>query len=71
MEEAKSFDEILDATDKLPLEDQQALLDILGRRIVERRRNSLAQEVRSARSEFRGGRCRPATADEIMKEILS
>ena len=71
MEEARSFDEILEATDKLPLEDQEALLDILGRRIAERRRSSLAQEVRNARSELRRGRCEPATADEIMKEILS
>ncbi|MGQ9630026.1 MAG: hypothetical protein ACUVXI_06875 [bacterium] len=55
--------------DKLSLEEQETLIDILRRRIAERGRKMLAAEIQEARKEFAEGRCRPATADEI--EILS
>jgi hypothetical protein len=31
----------------------------------------LAAEIQEARQEFAEGQCRPATADDLMKEILS
>jgi hypothetical protein len=67
----KPFGEILEDADKLTLEEQEELIDVLSRRIAERRRNLLARDVRSARDELRKGRCRPVTTDEIMTEILS
>jgi hypothetical protein len=71
MEEARSFDEILDAADRLPLEDQEALVYILGKRIAEHRWDSLTRDIRVSRNEFRKGRCSPSTTNDIMKEILS
>jgi hypothetical protein len=71
MGNGKSFGEILEDAEKLTPEEQEELLDILSRRITERRRLSLAQDARSARSELGKGQCRPATPDELMAEILS
>jgi len=71
MEQTIPFGEVLDAIDRLSLEEQETLRDIVQRRIAERGRKMLAAEIQEARQEFAEGRCRPATADELMKEILS
>ena len=71
MQIAVSFGEVLEAADRLSLEEQESLLDILQRRIIERRRAELAQDIREAREEFQQGHCQPATPTEIMEEILS
>jgi len=71
MEKAASFAEVLEAADQLPLDDQEALADVLHRRIIEQRREELVAEVRQARKEFAQGRCRPASVDELMAEILA
>jgi hypothetical protein len=65
------FGDVLEAIDKLSLEEQETLLDIVQRRIAERGRKQLAAEVQEARKEFAAGGHRPTTADELMKEILS
>ena len=68
---ATSFGEILDAADKLSLEEQEALIDVLSRRAADRRRDQLARDIRNARKEFKEGRTRPSTPDDILSEILS
>lgn len=65
------FAELLDAVDKLPFADQAELVEIVRRRLVERRRGELAEEIREARRDFQAGRCHPATPDEILRDILS
>ena len=66
-----SFGAVLEAVDQLPTDDQEMLLEVLHRRMIERRREALAADIRKARKEFKNGRCRPATPDELMAEILS
>ena len=65
------FDEVLEAADQLSPEEQQALIAILHRRLAQAGRQRLAAEVQEARQEFAEGRCGPATADELMREILT
>ena len=71
MEQTIPFGDVLDAIDRLSLEEQETLMDIVQRRIAERGRKMLAAEIQEARQEFAEVQCRPATADELMKEILS
>jgi hypothetical protein len=65
------FDEVLDAVEKLPPDDQETLIEILQRRRLARRRDELAKEVEEAREEFRAGKCPPRTAEDLIQEILS
>jgi hypothetical protein len=65
------FDEVLEAIDKLPPEDQETLLAIVERRRIAYRRAALANDIGEARREFPGGGCQPQTAQDIMKEIRS
>jgi hypothetical protein len=71
MEKMMPFGEVLEAADKLPLEDQEELLEVLHRRIVERRREELAKDIDQAQREFQAGQCLPRTPAELMDEIVS
>lgn len=64
------FGYLLDAVEKLSLEDQEALVDILHKRTIERRRREIAEEAREALREHAAGQSRPVTPEELMKELL-
>jgi hypothetical protein len=67
----KTFAQVLDSADELGVEEQESLVEVLQRRLTERRRDALLEAVRSARLEFERGRCRPATPKQIVKRILA
>lgn len=71
MEGNARFGEILEEADRLPLEDQETLIEVLQKRTRDHRRTELARDIQEAQKEFEEGTCRPATADELMREILS
>lgn len=71
MTSEKSFGKVLEDADRLTPKEQEELMDVFSRRIAEGRRQSLAQDIRGARSELSNGRCKPVSPDELMMEILS
>ena len=71
MAKALLFGEVLEAIETLSLEDQETLKEILHRRLIERRREALVQDVQQAQQEFQAGQCRPVTPEDLMKEIAS
>ena len=70
MSQVLPFHEVLEAAEHLSEEEQEELLAILKRRRAQAGRQRLAGEVKEARQEFAEGRCKPATPDELMAEIL-
>ena len=66
-----TFNKVLESADKLSLDEQETLTEVLHRRIIEHRRAELAKEIKDAQQEFKDGKCKPATPSELMKEILS
>jgi hypothetical protein len=71
MDRPQPFADVLESVDRLTSEEQEALVAIVQRRLSERGRKRLADDVREARREFAEGLCRPAGVDELMDEILS
>ena len=71
MQQPLPFGEILDAAETLPPDDQEALVEIMHRRLVERGRKRIVAEVHEARGEFAEGQGRVCTVEELMNEILS
>ena len=71
MSKVNTFNDLLESVDKLSLDEQETLTEVLQRRLIERRRLELAREIKSAQREFKKGSRRTATPSEIMKEILS
>jgi len=71
MSKLKRFDEVLEAIDNLPPEDQENLIAIVERRRIAQRRAALANDVEKARQEYQKGKCPPQTPANLMKEIVS
>lgn len=71
MSEAVTFRDALDAVEALPADDQAELIGIVRRRLAERNRRRLTEEVREARAEFAAGGLRPQSVDDLFGEILS
>jgi hypothetical protein len=71
MQNTPAFVDLLDAADRLSLDEQETLVEILQRRMVEHRREELAKEIQEAEREYQAGRCRPVTPEELMGEVLS
>jgi hypothetical protein len=69
--ETSKFNDVLEAADRLSPDDQETLIDILHRRLLERRRNELNADISRGLQEFQNGACRAVTPAEIMKEIRS
>ena len=65
------FADVLEAVEELPTEEKEELIRILQNRLNEARRNQLKDEIENSRREFEQGLCKPATVDEIMREVLS
>ena len=67
MPETPDFGGLLEAIDALPVDEQEELADVLGKRLREKRRAEIVQEVQQARQEFADGSCTPASAADILK----
>lgn len=66
-----TFSEILESADKMSLNEQETLIDVLQRRFSKHRRVELIKEIQTAQQEYQEGQCKAVTPSELMKEILS
>ena len=65
------FDKLLEAVEDLSDEAQAELVDVIRRRLAERGRERVVEEVRQARKESAEGKCSGTTPDDVMREIES
>ena len=65
------FGDVLEAVDQLSIPDQETLLEVVRRRLVEARRAEILDEVKRGEKEFGEGQCQEATPADLMKEILA
>jgi hypothetical protein len=66
---SKTFQEALEIVESLPEEQRESLMDIVKRRLIEERRDRLAQSIKEAREEYKRGKIRKGTVDDIMNEL--
>lgn len=63
---AKTLDFFIDEFDKLNnVEEQETLLDILKRKLVENRRRQMKKEADQSINDYRAGKCKSWNAKEI------
>ena len=70
MTQEMPFAEVLEAADHLSADEQEELIAILHRRLALAARKRLVADIQDARRECAEGKCKPATPDEIMREIM-
>jgi hypothetical protein len=64
-----SFQDLIDAVESLPLDDQSMLVELINKRIMEKRRAELVGEVREAREALRIGEVKRGTVEDLMKDM--
>jgi len=63
------FQEALDCVDRLPLGDQEALVEIVRKRLVDKRRREIAAGARFTLQAFREGRAGYGTVEDLRREL--
>ena len=64
-----TFQDALEIVEALPESQQDDLVEIIRRRRIERRRESLAEGIQQARAEYARGEVSRGSADDLMKEL--
>ncbi|MCF2148583.1 hypothetical protein IQ276_019545 [Desmonostoc muscorum LEGE 12446] len=64
-----NLDKVLDAAMTLPLEQQEILVKILKKRIIESRRDEIVSDAAASIAEFQAGRLKVQTAAETIQEL--
>jgi dihydroneopterin aldolase len=67
----RSYGQVVDSIEALPDEQQESLLELLLKRLAERRREALIKSVQEARKEFKAGKIRPASPAKILRKVLA
>ncbi len=69
MAEFSKFDRVLESIETLSLEEQEAIVKVVRQRIIEKRRNEIAENVAQANVEYRTGKVFRGSVTEIMDEL--
>lgn len=67
-EKISSFAQALDLIETLSLSEQEILVEITKKRIALQRRSEIAASISEAHDEYKAGKARPMTIDELMAE---
>ena len=63
-----TFNDALEIVESLPEEQRESLIEIVKNRLIEERRDRLAQNIKEAREECARGTIRKGTVDDLMRE---
>ena len=64
-----TFQKALDIIESLPEYQQEDLINIIRRRLIEQRRNLLADRIKEAKEEYARGEVKKGSVDDLMKEL--
>ncbi|MCT7960731.1 hypothetical protein NG799_00565 [Laspinema sp. D1] len=64
-----AFDEVLDGVETLSASDQEVLIDLVKKRLAQKRREEIAANIVEATEEYKAGKARRLTVDEFMAEL--
>jgi hypothetical protein len=65
-----TFQKALEVIESLPGEQRESLIDIIRRRLIEERRDQLALNIKKAKVEYKQGKVKRGTVDDMMDELL-
>lgn len=65
-----TFDEALSSIEKLPLEQQETLIETIHKRLIEARRKEIAKNARETLGAYRAGKVKRGTARDLRKSMV-
>jgi hypothetical protein len=63
------FNEVLELVETLSTSDQEVLIDLVKKRLAQKRRGEIASNIVAATEEYKSGKARRLTVDEFMAEL--
>ncbi|XWK89938.1 MAG: hypothetical protein U7127_07665 [Phormidium sp.] len=66
---AYNFDAVLELVEEMSDEEQKILIDLIGQRLKEKRRDEIALNIVSAEKEYLNGQVFRGTVNDIMAEL--
>lgn len=64
-----SFQDLIEAVESMPLEDQSMLVELINKHIIEKRRAKLVADVQDARRAFERGETNRGTIKDLIKDL--
>ena len=64
-----SFDDVLELVEEMSDEEQMVLIDLIDKRLKEKRRDEIALNIVSAQEEYLNGQVFRGTVNDIMAEL--
>jgi len=68
-QQSTSFQNALDLIESLPEYQQEDLIDIIKHRLIEHRRDLIAENIRKAKKEYMRGEVKKGSVDDLMKDL--
>ena len=67
--QSSGFQEAIEVVERLPVEDQIALIEIIRRHMIDERRDQLAGDIDEARAAYQRGEVERGMSQDLMKEL--
>lgn len=64
-----TFQKALEIIESLPEEQRESLMEIVKNRLIEERRNRLSGSIKEAREEYRQGKVKRGSVDDLMRDL--
>lgn len=64
------IDRVLEKISHYSLDDQEIISDILQKRVIEKRRHEIYKNYRRAMQDYKKGRSKSGTVDDLFKSIF-
>ncbi len=69
MQTEQNINDFLESISKLPLDDQLMISEIIHKRVIEEKRNQLAQSVKESEEEYHSGGSKRGSAEDFLKDM--
>jgi len=67
--ESVTFQKVLEIIESLPEEQRESLIEIVKHRLIEERRNRIAQSIKEAGEEYKRGETKRGTVEDLIREL--
>jgi hypothetical protein len=69
MAQVSKLDQVLESIEMLSLEDQEVLVELVQRRLVERRREEIAEHIAQAQADYQADKVFHGTVEDAIAEL--
>jgi hypothetical protein len=64
-----TFQDALEIIESLPEEQRESLLELVKHRLIEEKRDRLAQSIKEAREEYKRGEFKKGSIENLMRDL--